>query len=591
MSSKKEASGGAAAVAAAPAPESPAKNGKTAGKAPVKAEDKSISKKDLKKQRELEKKQLEAEKKAAKEAEKKAAREAKEEAKRAKEAEKKAAKEAKKGGKKEEPAKPKKEEPAKPKKEEPAKPKKEEPAKPKKEEPAKPKKEEPAKKAEPAKKEEPAKASSSSSVNVASGSSSSSLASSSSGRPSAAAAPKHAPVQAVPSTSAPTEAVANADSGVLTHTNLLCDARFADVNFVLPNGGKQVNAHSFVLGVRCAKLSELANDRKKKRGKKHAALQVEIKDDVDPAVFNLVLEFIYGDCLDLTKQPPANVLLLCVAAHKFGLQRLARLCEDHIKATLNMDNLFQMLSGAAHFKENKVKSFCLNFAHKHIKEFVAREKDVHELGVPLFQEAMELSLNEYQELPEESEPLQQSTLNEDFKKLYEQTAASKVWADGFVMVQNKKVPFHKALLAGHSVAFRKELQPRGEEDLTEAFELGDMKVESFHSMLKFVYYGDTTLNASTACDLAPFAKRWQMSELQRIAENTINGNVGTDNVLSVLKVAYLKENMERDEMKQLRAKCLSFITEHISDVDLDALNTMEIRVSVDILRAWKATQA
>jgi BTB/POZ domain len=256
-----------------------------------------------------------------------------------------------------------------------------------------------------------------------------------------------------------------------------------------------------------------------------------------------------------------------------------------------MSTLFQMLSGAAHFKENKIKSFCLNFAHKNIKEFVAREKDVHELGVPLFQEAMEISLNPYEELPEESEPLQPSTLNEDFKKLYEQTTASKLWADGFVMVQNKKVPFHKAVLAGHSAAFRKELQPRGEEDLTEVFELGDMKVESFHSMLKFVYYGETTLNASIACDLAPFAKRWKLSELQRIAENCINGNVGADNVLSVLKVAYLKENLERDEMKQLRTKCLTYITEHISEVNLDALNQMEIRVSVDILRAWKKTQA
>ena len=90
-------------------------------------------------------------------------------------------------------------------------------------------------------------------------------------------------------------------------------------------------------------------------------------------------------------------------------------------------------------------------------------------------------------------------------------------------------------------------------------------------------------------------------------------NISGNNVLPILKVAYLSENMDRPEMASLRAHCLMFLTQNVAGmlslplpilralfpyppfssffvgVNLDPLMELDIRISVDILRAWQKT--
>ena len=169
--------------------------------------------------------------------------------------------------------------------------------------------------------------------------------------------------------------------------------------------------------------------------------------------------------------------------------------------------------------------------------------------------------------------------------------------------------------------------------MTDVLGVTGMEPEAFRSVLKFVYFGNVDITPLLACDCAPFAKRFEAFELQKISESIIAHNISGNNVLPILKVAYLPENMDRPEMASLRAHCLMFLTQNVAGmfffffffnylfilflffvlllllffliffffvcfylssffflgVNLDPLMELDIRISVDILRAWQKT--
>jgi len=377
------------------------------------------------------------------------------------------------------------------------------------------------------------------------------------------------------------------DAGQLSHPNMLKNNHFADVILSLADG--QEHVHSIVLEVRCDKLAK-AWQAQRKGGRRKKQIVVDLSKDyhMNSPTLQKVLRFLYADDLELDKYQPLEVLQLAVAGRDLGLPRLARLSQLHVKSVLSMENVFGLLKGAADAKEEKILAYCKDFVHRNIQDFIKRKSEVEKLGIELFQELIALSIGEYVEPPPENDPAPPSTLIADFKKLHDSTMKTEVWADAYVQIESKRIPFHKAVLAAHSKAFERLFQPTTgkEEDLTEALAVEkDMSAAAFQSMLKYIYYGETSITPVASCDLAPFAKRCNLLSLQKLCEQNISQNIDSTNILSIMKVAYSQDNIDRPEMKELRASCLEYMLENVSMINLDPLLQMDIKISVDVLRS------
>eukprot|EP00211_Chloroparvula_japonica_P002132 CAMPEP_0119118676 /NCGR_PEP_ID=MMETSP1310-20130426/476_1 /TAXON_ID=464262 /ORGANISM="Genus nov. species nov., Strain RCC2339" /LENGTH=436 /DNA_ID=CAMNT_0007108063 /DNA_START=138 /DNA_END=1448 /DNA_ORIENTATION=+ len=375
------------------------------------------------------------------------------------------------------------------------------------------------------------------------------------------------------------------DRPQLTASNMMDDGRNADVQFHLSDG-KTLHAHSYVLQYRCQKLSDLAM-KKKPKGRSRKPVVVDLKE-INPESFRVLLRYIYADNIDFPSFQPAQILNIVYASHQLDCERLARLGEEHLRSNLTIDMVFSLLKGAHEMKESRIKGFCMDFAHKNMKDFIKRKEDARSLGVELFQEVVSMSLEEYKEPPPDTTPIPPSSLYDDFAKLYVSTKSADS-TDAYVIISGEKIAFHRAVLAAHTKAFSNALHSAKDDDMSETFGVANMAPDAFRAVLKFVYYAETDITPLLACDVAPFAKRFEASDLQRHSESVISHNISANNVLPILKVAYLPENMDRAEMASLRAHCLMFLTQNVAAVNLDPLMELDIRISVDILRAWQKT--
>jgi hypothetical protein len=124
---------------------------------------------------------------------------------------------------------------------------------------------------------------------------------------------------------------------------MMDDARNYDVIFTLSDG-KNINSHSFVLQYRCPKLFDLYN-KKKPKGKSRKPVTIDMKDNMNPDSFRVLIQFIYADNIEFPAFSPIAVLNIVFASHQLELERLARLGEEHLRANLGIDMVFSLLKG------------------------------------------------------------------------------------------------------------------------------------------------------------------------------------------------------------------------------------------------------
>jgi len=211
----------------------------------------------------------------------------------------------------------------------------------------------------------------------------------------------------------------------------------------------------------------------------------------------------------------------------------------------------------------------------------------------LFQDVVSLGLEEYKELPKNESPVPVSSLRDDFLKLFEDSInCGSASPDSFVVLDGSKIFFHKQFFACIYPVFANLAPKAVEEDLTEALSLkvSSITPDAFTSLLRHIYYGENSFTPTNACNLAPYCAKHQMAELQKITEGNISSNINDSNVLSILRVAYLPENAQRQDMKALRTNGVQYVLSHVSSVDLDPLRTMDHVIVVDILKAWQSSK-
>ncbi|KAJ1272869.1 hypothetical protein BS78_06G235700 [Paspalum vaginatum] len=130
-----------------------------------------------------------------------------------------------------------------------------------------------------------------------------------------------------------------------------------DVTFVV--GGQRFPAHRCVLAARSAVFkAELLGAMREK-----ATAHVRI-EDMEPAVFEALLHFVYTDALpDGCDDAGKNVLMqhLLVAADRYGLHRLRHMCEDRMCRSVDAETVATTLALADQHHCVQLKNACLSF--------------------------------------------------------------------------------------------------------------------------------------------------------------------------------------------------------------------------------------
>ncbi|KAM3370370.1 hypothetical protein ACQJBY_017969 [Aegilops geniculata] len=138
--------------------------------------------------------------------------------------------------------------------------------------------------------------------------------------------------------------------------NMLKDGEGTDVTFVV--GDQSFQAHRVVLAGRTPFFrSELFGPRKENK-MQHISI-----DDVEPSVFKALLHFIYTDALPDNRDVKKNTTLqhLLVAADRYGLDRLAAMCEGELCRGIDVQTVATTLTLAKQHCRERLRDVCIDF--------------------------------------------------------------------------------------------------------------------------------------------------------------------------------------------------------------------------------------
>lgn len=126
----------------------------------------------------------------------------------------------------------------------------------------------------------------------------------------------------------------------------------SDVAFVLENGKHRVRAHK-VLCMRCPYFKAMLTGEMVE-----ARARDVVIDDVRHAIFLALLEYLYTDTIDIALDVAME---LFQAADRFSIDRLKRMCESKMLASINVDNAATIFHAADEYTAKSLRDKCLTF--------------------------------------------------------------------------------------------------------------------------------------------------------------------------------------------------------------------------------------
>mmetsp|Transcript_178656 Transcript_178656/g.566909 ORF Transcript_178656/g.566909 Transcript_178656/m.566909 type:complete len:529 (-) Transcript_178656:487-2073(-) len=139
---------------------------------------------------------------------------------------------------------------------------------------------------------------------------------------------------------------------------MLEDPMFCDVTFSV--GGERIGAHRGVLAARSEYfLTMFASGFRE--GDPNVDVEVQ---GVSPAAFKCLLKFLYSDTLSIDDE---NAVHLMHLAHRYGLSKLYRRCESHVKRTMTASNCIGLFLGAHEVGLERLRQHSLAAVAKHLQ--------------------------------------------------------------------------------------------------------------------------------------------------------------------------------------------------------------------------------
>jgi len=378
------------------------------------------------------------------------------------------------------------------------------------------------------------------------------------------------------------------------HEKLINNPNYHDLIFIVEK--QQIYAHSIIVAVRAPELAS-PKDKKKIKSKK-GLITVDVTT-INHRILLEVLHYVYCGSIEFGKLQVPQILQLNAAAIELALPRLQWMCEHHLRTHISLDNIFPVLKGAHALNQPSVKEFCYHFIVKSYNDFVANKDGVKDLGIELFQSVVEVyqqfQTGQLKPLATPAEPA--NTIVQDFKQIYE----NKETLDVTFRFGNDFVSAHKAILAGQShelfglcssnvIGKTKEFP---EHIAVPNLKSKDPKEpgptisgESFKSLLRFVYHGDTKVAPLHAIELVPFARDYGLTELYTLALEVTRKSIDNNTALNSLALTYLLQLEAHEAIaKEVRENSTNHILTNLQKINLQGLKSLNPNVSIDLLLA------
>ncbi|XP_014247262.1 leucine-zipper-like transcriptional regulator 1 [Cimex lectularius] len=382
---------------------------------------------------------------------------------------------------------------------------------------------------------------------------------------------------------------------------LLESKQFCDMQFIVGVDDIVMPAHLALVAARSQYLRTRIQQAKELREKSCENEQVNVKDlpllevklkDAVPEAFEMVLNYIYTDCIDPTKKvvdPVCNRIVLLMMdvyrlAVQFHMKRLEQLCVQYLEATINHRNVLEALHNANVLKLYFIKEFCLKFIVKETNyNDIIMSKEFENLDRSLIVEVIRR-----QRVPQTKsilEPTFQSsgsTLEQDLEVFLKSTGSE--FCDIILLLDGNEIPAHKSILAARCSYFEAMFRSFMPEDNIVQIQIGEMvpSRQSFDSLLRYIYYADVNMPPEDSLYLfsAPYFYGFTNNRLQAFCKQNLEMNVSLENVIQILEAA---DRMQAADMKRY---ALSLIVHNFPKVArLPKLRSLNHHLLIDILEA------
>jgi speckle-type POZ protein len=146
-------------------------------------------------------------------------------------------------------------------------------------------------------------------------------------------------------------------------------------------------------------------------------------------------------------------------------------------------------------------------------------------------------------------------LVEDYATLLERGTTS----DVHFIVQNLKIPAHKAILSARSPVFAAMFQNEMQENSSNEVIVTDVEPDAFKEMLQFIYTGRCQIGAWTE-DLFFAADKYDIKDLKEVCEVELRMKLCVDNAIRFLILSDLHR------ATKLKESCVSFINQNAVEI-------------------------
>ncbi|CAH0765579.1 unnamed protein product [Bemisia tabaci] len=389
---------------------------------------------------------------------------------------------------------------------------------------------------------------------------------------------------------------------------LLEERQFCDVEFIVGPDEVVIPAHIAIIVARStylrSRIRQAKNLRDKQLEKVHGTneilaadipkLQVHLKKAV-PEAFEMVLNYIYTDCIDPTekiKDPVCNrIVLLMMDVYQLAVQldmkRLEQLCVQYLETTINHQNVLEALHNASLLNLCFIKEYCLKFIVKESNyNQIVMSKEFETLDRTLMVEIIRRKQTQNSALHNKTflqEPTYEGTsLENDMEMLLK--SAGKEFCDITLMLDGVPVMAHKSILAARCGYFEAMFRSFMPANNIVQIQIGEMvpSRESFDSLLRYIYYADVNMPTEDSLYLfsAPYFYGFTNNRLQAFCKQNLEMNVTFENVVQILEAA---DRMQAQDMKKY---ALHLIVQHFPKVaKLSKIRSLSRELLLAILEA------
>ncbi|OQR71723.1 leucine-zipper transcriptional regulator 1 [Tropilaelaps mercedesae] len=364
------------------------------------------------------------------------------------------------------------------------------------------------------------------------------------------------------------------DFGRLLENRLVCD-----IEFLVGQEGIVVPAHMAFVAARSTFLREkilrareeqeeralfevegsclVENDLNIETANTCAMLSVRLPN-VPPEAFQLVLTYIYTDCIDPTdgdvnhkREPGSNqIVLLMMQVYRlsveFQMRQLEQLTVQYLEAAINHRNVLLALQNASQLKLDSIKEFCLRFIVKECNyNQIVMSKEFETISQPLMVEI----IRRRQAPPLRGPMMVGGGSANSFGGAVQDMAAllrevggpGGDFTDITLMLDGQPVRAHKCILAARCSYFEAMFRSFMPSNNVVNVAIGEMipSAQAFHTLLRFIYHGSVDMPPEDSLYLfsAPYFYGFANNRLQAACKQNLERNVTTDNVIQVLEAA------------------------------------------------------